>query len=109
MAFDEGLAHIVREVLAEMQGFDEKKMFGGLCFLVHGNMACGILNNDLIVRVGPADYEACLQLPNTRKFDITGRPMKGWVMVAVDDLASEEDILAWVGKGVDFSLTLPPK
>ena len=72
-------------------------------------MACGILNDDLIVRVGPANYEDALMLPHSREFDITGRPMKGWVMVSSDGFDSEEVILAWVNKGVDFALTLPPK
>jgi hypothetical protein len=109
MAYDKGLAQVVRETMEQMDGFDEKKMFGGLCFLLHGNMACGVLNNDLIVRVGAENYENCLKDPLTRKFDITGRPMKGWVMLPVDDLISEEDIIDWVRKGVDFSLSLPPK
>jgi TfoX/Sxy family transcriptional regulator of competence genes len=109
MAYDEGLAHLVREIMAEMEGFDEKKMFGGLCFLLHGNMACGILHNDLIVRVGPDHYEDFLKLPNIRKFDITGRPMKGWIVVSGDGCASEDDIMGWVKKGIDFSLSLPPK
>ena len=89
MAYDEGLAHLVREILEEMPDFEEKKMFGGLCFLLHGNMDCGILNNDLIVRVGPEHYEDSLKLPDTRKFDITGKPMKGWVMVSGDGCDSE--------------------
>ena len=72
-------------------------------------MACGILNDDLIVRVGPANYEDALMPPHSREFDITGRPMKGWVMVSSDGFDSEEVILAWVNKGVDFALTLPPK
>jgi hypothetical protein len=109
MAYDEGLAQIVREFLEGKTGFDEKKMFGGICFLLHGNMACGILKDDLIVRVGPDKYEDSLKLPHIRKFDITGRPMKGWVMVSSDGYASEEDIISWIQKGVDFSLSLPPK
>ena len=72
-------------------------------------MACGILNDDLIVRVGPANYGDALMPPHSREFDITGRPMKGWVMVSSDGFDSEEVILAWVNKGVDFALTLPPK
>ena len=109
MAYDEGLAQIVREFLDEKPAYVEKKMFGGIGFLLQGNMACGIINNDLIVRVGPANYEDALKLPHSREFDFTGRPMKGWVMVSVDGVDSEEVILKWVNKGVDFALSLPPK
>jgi hypothetical protein len=109
MAYDKGLAQRVRELLAEEQGFAEKKMFGGVCFLLHGNMACGIINDDLIVRVGLPDYETSLALPHTRRFDITGRTLKGWVMVEADGHEEDEHLSAWVRKGVRFTLTLPPK
>jgi len=72
-------------------------------------MACGILNDEVIVRVGPQQYEDSLELPHTRKFDITGRPMKGWVMVSHDGHESDEDLMSWVQKGVNFALSLPPK
>lgn len=109
MGYDRGLAQIVREFLEHEPGYDEKEMFGGIGFLLYGNMACGILNNDLIVRVGPENYEETLDLPHTRKFDITGRPMKGWVMVSFDGLESEEVVQQWIKKGATFSLSLPPK
>ncbi len=109
MAFDRGLAQRVRELLAEKEGFAEKKMFGGVCFLLHGNMACGIINDDLIVRVGLLDYEAALALPYTRCFDITGRAMKGWVMVSTVGHEADDDLSGWVRKGTNFALTLPPK
>ena len=109
MVYDKGLAQIVREFLEEKPAYIEKKMFGGIGFLLQGNMACGIINNDLIVRVGPANYEDALKLPHSREFDFTGRPMKGWIMVSSDGVDSEEVILKWVNKGVDFALSLPPK
>ena len=109
MAYDEGLAQIVREFLEELPGYIEKKMFGGICFLLHGNMACGRINNDLVVRVGPDNYEDSLKLPNTREFDITGRSMKGWIMMSGDRFDSDTAVMEWVQKGVDFSLSLPPK
>ena len=84
-------------------------MFGGVCFLLHGNMACGIINDDLIVRVGRPDYESSLALPHTRRFDITGRAMKGWVMVAADGYEADDGLSGWVRKGTIFALTLPPK
>ena len=109
MAYDSGLAQRVRELLEEKEGFAEKKMFGGICFLLHGNMACGIINDDLIVRVGMEGYEAALALPHTRRFDITGRAMKGWVMVAAEGHEEDEKLADWLKKGTDFVLTLPPK
>jgi len=109
VAYDEGLAQRVREVLEEQNGFDEKKMFGGICFLLHGNMACGILNDEIIVRVGTENYEVLMKLPHTRKFDFTGRPMKGWVMVSHEGLESDDDLYEWVRRGVDYALSLPPK
>ena len=79
MAYDEGLAQRVREVLAERSDLSERKMFGGLCFLVNGNMCCGVVRDELMVRVGPDAYDESLSLPHARKMDITGRPMKGFV------------------------------
>lgn len=109
MAYDEGLAQRVREILEEKPGFVEKKMFGGICFLLHGNMACGILDYDIIVRVGPEKYENALTLPHARVFDFTGRPMKGWVMVSHEGHESDEELFGWIQKGVDFAMSLPPK
>ena len=77
MGYDKGLAERVRGLLKGKPGFSEKKMFGGVCFLLQGNMACGVLNDDLIVRVGPVKYNELLKVPNTRQFDITGKPMEG--------------------------------
>ena len=109
MAYDEGLAQRVRLLLEGKAGFDEKKMFGGVCFLLNGNMACGILNEDLIVRVGPEKYEKTLKRPNTKKFDITGKPMKGWVMVSAEGHNTDENLTYWVEQGIAFTLTLPSK
>jgi hypothetical protein len=109
MAFDEQLARRVRKMFADQAGMDEMKMFGGVGYLLNGNMACGILNSDLIVRVGSAAYADTLKLPGTREFDITGRPMKGWVMVPDAGRQSDADLLAWVQRGVGFALTLPAK
>lgn len=81
MAYDQGLAQRVREALAGQPGLTERAMFGGIGFMVYGNMACGILKDELMVRVGPEGMEA-LQRPGARVFDLTGRPMKGWVVVS---------------------------
>ncbi len=109
MAYDEGLAQRIREVLGEQPGLVEKKMFGGIGFMVHGNMACGVHKDALIVRVGPERYEEALARPHTRPFDITGRPMKGWVMVTSDGYESDDALKGWVQQGVDFALSLPAK
>jgi TfoX/Sxy family transcriptional regulator of competence genes len=109
MAYDEGLAQRIRELLEEEPGFDEKRMFGGIGFLIYGNMACGIIGDDLIVRVGTENYEDFLQLPHVRKFDLTGRAMRGWVMVSPEGCESDDNLSGWVERGLDFALSLPPK
>jgi TfoX/Sxy family transcriptional regulator of competence genes len=109
MAYDEGLAQRVREIVEELPGFTEKKMFGGIGFMLMGNMACGVNKEDLIIRVGPERYEEALAAPHTRVFDMTGRPMKGWVVVTSDGYEAENELQEWVQQGVDFALSLPPK
>lgn len=109
MAYNEHLAGKVEILLKAKPGFTMKKMFGGVGFLLHGNMACGVLNNDLIVRVGPRNYEKYLNLPETREFDTSGRPMKGWVMVAFQGEKKQADLEIWVKRGVEFALGLSPK
>lgn len=109
MAYDEGLAQRVREMLEERPGYVEKVMFGGIGFMLHGNMACGVIGSDLIVRVGPERYEGALAEPHTKLFDMTGRPMRGWVVVVPDGYEADEDLQTWVEKGVEHALSLPPK
>lgn len=109
MAYDEGLTYRIREILSDQPGLVEKKMFGGVGFMLHGNMACGVNKENLIVRVGPEKYEAALTRPNTKLFDLTGRPMKGWVVVEPQGYESDEALQEWVQQGVDFALSLPPK
>jgi len=109
MAYDEGLAQRVREELGGLPGYVEKKMFGGIGFMLHGNMACGVNGENLIVRVGPEGYERALAEPHTKQFDMTGRPMKGWVVVSGEGCEAEGDLQAWVQKGVEFALSLPAK
>ena len=109
MPYDTGLAQRVREILEEEPGFDEKKMFGGICFLLFGNMVCGIIKDDLIARVGAANYDAALKMPHTKKFDITGKALTGWVMVLSEALDSDEELNNRVQKAISFVRTLPPK
>ena len=109
MAYDEGLAQRIREVLAGQPGLVEKKMFGGVGFMLQGNMACGVNQENLIVRVGPTRYEEALGRPHARVFDMTGRPMKGWVSVGPGGYKTDRDLQDWVQQGVVFALSLPPK
>ena len=96
MAFDEKLADRVRRQVGKRDGLSEKKMFGGLAFLLHGNMSCGIHRNELIVRIDPAAADSALSEPGARVFDITGRPMKGWLLVNATELRDEAALAKWV-------------
>jgi len=109
MAYDELLAVRIRAALTGEPGLKEKKMFGGVGFLINGNMACGVHKDDLIVRVGPAQYAAALTRPHAHPFDMTGKPMTGWVSVAPAGCAAEADLQAWLRQGLGFVSTLPPK
>ncbi|MFZ2648834.1 MAG: TfoX/Sxy family protein [Burkholderiaceae bacterium] len=109
MAFDETLAARVRPLLAAVEGVLEKKMFGGVAFLVHGNMSVGVHGSDLIVRINPGEAEEALEQPGTRIFDLTGRPMKGWLLVASSALTQKSVLSKWVSKGVAYARSLPPK
>ncbi len=109
MAYDELLGVRIRAALSDLSELQEKKMFGGVCFLLNGNMACGVINNDLIVRVGPEKNVAALSRPHTRPFDFSGKPMAGWVYVSGPGFATEQDLQEWLRLGVDFASTLPPK
>lgn len=109
MPFDEGAAQRVREALQDTPEVVEKRMFGGLAFMVGGNMACGIVGRELMVRVGPEAYEEALALPHARMMDFTGKPLKGMVYVGEAGLAEDDDLAAWVARGVAYARTLPPK
>lgn len=109
MAYDEVLATRVREALEPTAEVTERKMFGGLAFMVAGNMCCGVVGEELMVRVGPEAWEAALAAPHTREMDFTGRSMRGMVYVAPAGLVSDPDLEAWVGRGVAFAASLPKK
>jgi TfoX/Sxy family transcriptional regulator of competence genes len=109
MAYDEILALRARQEMQHLPGFMEKKMFGGVGFLLWGNMACGVNGDELIVRVGPQGYDEALAQQHTRLFDMTGKPMRGWVMVEPEGVASESDLRRWIEQGIQFALSLPPK
>lgn len=109
MAYDEDLADRVRAALAGREALSERKMFGGVGFMLAGNMACGIIGEDLIVRLDPADAELALAEPGVRPFDYTGRPMKGWVYVSSAVTGPDDALASWVDAGADFAASLPPK
>ena len=109
MAYDEILALRVQQILGDQSGLVSKKMFGGVGYMLEGNMACGVHKESLIVRVGPDRNDEALAKAHTRPFDITGRPMAGWVMVAPEGCQADTDLEAWVKLGVDFALSLPAK
>jgi len=108
MSYDEGLAERIRQVLGPRDDIEERKMFGGLAFLRGGRMFCGIASGDLMVRVGPDAYEKALGKPHVRPMDFTGRPLKGYVYVALAGLRTAAALRAWVRQGADFVSTLPP-
>jgi TfoX/Sxy family transcriptional regulator of competence genes len=107
MAYDEDLAQRVRARLAAEEDITERAMFGGLAFLLRGNMAVGITGEDLMVRVGPDGSDDALERPHTRPFDMTGRPMKGWILVEPEGVRTEAELAEWVAQGVAF-LGSPP-
>jgi TfoX/Sxy family transcriptional regulator of competence genes len=110
MAFDEGLAERIRAVLDSRSDVEDKRMFGGITFLIAGNMACGVVGEDLVVRVGREKSDALIESePGARKFDMTGRPMRGWVLVAPEATADDGDLERWVKRGEEFAAGLPPK
>jgi TfoX/Sxy family transcriptional regulator of competence genes len=111
MAFDEGLAERIRKQLGKRKDRDlvEKKMFGGIAFLLNGNMCVGVHKQDLIVRLDPEDTDGALAEPHTRVFDLSGRPMKGWILVESGGLKDEKALGKWVRLSVDYALSLPKK
>lgn len=108
MAYNLRLAERIRFQLEGMP-YVEKKMFGGVGYLLHGNMACGVIKEDLIVRVDPQEQPALLKKPHVKLFDMTGRPMKGWLVVEADGIKTAKQLVTWVRRGVEFAMTLPPK
>ena len=109
MVFSETLAQRVRDVLYPLTTAEEKKMFGGIAFMVSGNMTVGVIRDDLIVRVGLENYETSLRKPSTDFFQPTGKPMAGWVAVAPDGYKTNEDMKYWIKLALEFVTTLPAK
>ncbi|MCI0707275.1 MAG: TfoX/Sxy family protein [Ignavibacteriae bacterium] len=109
MAFDEKLAERIRKQLAKQKGVVEKQMFGGIAFLLNGNMCVGVHKQEMIVRIDPEETDNALAEKHTRIFDITGKPMRGWILVKPAGLATDATLGKWVRQGVAFASSLPKK
>lgn len=109
MAYDEGLAIRIREAFSDRDGVVERKMFGGIAFMVQGHMAVGVNGDNLMVRLGPDQHADALAQPHARPMDFTKRPMKGFVFVDAVGLEEDADLAAWIERSLTFVLSLPPK
>ena len=109
MAYNEPLAERIRTRLKGTKGLTEKKMFGGVGFMINGNMACGVHKQDMVVRLSNEASEAALKRAHVKVFDMTGRPMKGWILVEPQGVASDQALQAWIDQSVSFAGSLPPK
>jgi TfoX/Sxy family transcriptional regulator of competence genes len=110
MAYDEALAATVRDLVGPGSGIGEREMFGGIAFMVDGNMAVGATGGDLMVRVGKEGHEDAVSLPGARAFEMGGKgPMVGWIRVSEEGFASETELAEWVDRGVGYARSLPPK
>lgn len=109
MPFDQSLADRIRKSLARRKKVESKKMFGGLAFLLKGNLLVGVMNESLVVRVGPDEYEYALLEPHVKVFDFTGKPLKGWVVVHAAGLTDEEHLSGWLQRALKFVGKLPAK
>lgn len=109
MAYDEQLADEVRTHIGTRPGLTEREMFGGIAFMVNGNMAVGVSGDELMVRVGKEAHDQAVAPRGARTFDMGARPMRGWINVAPDGMGSEEELRAWVDQGVAYAESLPPK
>jgi len=109
MAFNEALAERIRHRLARKKGIEEKKMFGGVGFLLNGNMLVGVWKDSLIVRLGAEEGDEALKEPHVKPFDITGKAMKGWAMVTPEGIEDDEQLKAWVQRALKFVGKMPAK
>jgi hypothetical protein len=109
MSYNKELESRINKALSGWKNTDDKKMFGGVCHLLSGNMFCGVYKNFLILRLGEAGSRDALELPNVKPFDITGRPMKGWVMMEQKGVEEEKDLRAWLNRAKEYVDTLPKK
>ncbi len=109
MAYDEALAERVRGVFGEDPRLHEQKMFGGIAFMISGNMCVGVAGDELMVRVGKDAYDDALAQPHVREMDFTGRPMRGIVFVDAAGIATDDALESWIDRGLEFAGSLPAK
>lgn len=109
MAYDEALVDRISTLLAGKAGIERKAMFGGVGFLRGGNMLVGVWKRSLVVRIGPDAYDAALREPHVAEFDVTGRPMKGWVLVGPEGVADDGPLAQWLARAEAFGATLASK
>jgi TfoX/Sxy family transcriptional regulator of competence genes len=109
MAYNEDLAVRTRRALDRTRGVVERRMFGGVAFLVNGNMSVGVQHDDLVVRIAPEAADEALKEPGVRPFDVTGRPMRGWLLVGAAGTAKPASLGKWVRRGVKYASGLPKK
>ena len=109
MAFDEKLAERIRKQLGKRREVIEKQMFGGLAFLLNGNLCCGAHGRELLVRIAPAQTDQALSQPHTHIFDLPRRPMKGWILVRPAGLTTDAALAKWIQAGMKYAASLPAK
>lgn len=103
MTYDEGLAQRVREAIGDREDLEEKRMFGGICFMVNGHMSCGLNGTDLMLRLGNEGAAAALAEPYCREMDFTGRPLRSMVYVDAEGVREDVDLQRWVDRAVEFA------
>ncbi|MBW1783456.1 MAG: TfoX/Sxy family protein [Deltaproteobacteria bacterium] len=109
MPYNEMIETRIKKTISRWKDIDQKNMFGGVCHLLNGNMFCGVYKDFLILRLGEENGNRALSLPHVRPFDITGKPMKGWVMVAQDGFRADHELAGWLNQAKTFVRSLPPK
>jgi len=109
MAYDPEVADRLRSVLKRRKGFSERKMFGGIAFLLNGHMCCGVNDQNIVLRLGKDGADKAIRERHTREMDFTGTPLSTMIYVTPAGYRSDEDLKAWVKRAVDFTKTLPPK
>jgi len=109
MAYNEQIEIRIEKIISDWKNTAHRNMFGGVCHLLNGNMFCGVYKDFLILRLGEESGNKALSLPHVRPFDITGKPMKGWVMVGQDGFKADDDLLDWLNQAKQFVSTLPSK
>lgn len=109
MAYNQGLADDIRSEIGDRTDLTEKEMFGGIGFMVGGKMAVGVGGDDLMVRVGKETYEEALSRTGAREFEMSERPMRGWVLISDNGYSTTSDLKYWIDRGVSYAVSLPPK